>query len=149
MSLIASNLQLSESVTLCNDECKDLVCPCLCLLWGKKMILTTFLNVFPCVCLQRTCFWKDSTTTVSCPMATSQFQANRTRTTSRRPWRPCTSWASPMKRFWVCLSNGVAFTCLTFSVLCVLYIQVRSRMGHSLWWTVDSYQSYLNFVVLE
>lgn len=43
------------------------------------------------LCPQLTCFWKDSITTVSCPMVTSQSRASRTKTTSMRPWRPCTS----------------------------------------------------------
>lgn len=72
--------------------------------------------------------WRASITTVSSPMVTFPFLANRTRTISKRPWKPWILWASPMRKSYVSIheTNTPLLNCL-FTYICLL-VNYRKHM---------------------
>lgn len=74
--------------------------------------------------------WRASITTASSPTVTFPFLANRTRTISKRPWKPCILWASPMMKSYVSIheTNLLLLHCICTAVL-YMHTSKSSEMG--------------------
>lgn len=118
----------------------------LTVMWFKKKC-----NSIASVFLQRTCFLKDLTATVSCQTVTFPSPDSRTRTISRRHSTPCASWASLTKRLSVSRKQRTRhteyfpfpssrhFPMMLWRNEAGIFISLRKQWGpqvNYLWWNV-------------